>query len=962
MRVWLESEISRIKSNFSVGLVFWLVFTTFSLIFICSKYWSGIQEGVESLYVVNSGTFYFYVASLILILGGITGLVIKPIYQIRIQAYRNRPSWVFYLFWSVVLTLGCFALNSYLKDFAVVKLDHLIQTDYVLYLIAIVLLMLLKWAVEYLFRDNTLFNPSTFASGSVGITGDKLGFSVSAKNTADGLLKLEGYVNVVGLYGRFGFGKSSYARMVIENLDSNKVLYTYISLTETNEAKDFSKLFAERWLETLSARYPKIDITSYLPYMDSILRESGNGIVSDFLKLLSSINRGLVQTRAKFFDASCSYKPKYTTDKVARLFGNISDIEEGVWVVMIDELERAQFDEIYRVVEIIERFKNEGRSGLPVKLLFLFCISEPEMKEYLNKYESGDPRAHLLKTFFYSDPKSITHRIFLPPVEPEVKLKFVLNLFNELVDRESIKILDENAAEIKNISANMISDPERDFMNHQKALEYIIGTLQEASPRDVTRIRYALDFFYAAFKDRLGELDKNSIRFSDVLALEYIKLKYPYLIDFFTKTIFLLVNQTESGGMSTYFLKKELENSKKDLIGWIEQVTGVQIPETERQTVSKLVALVAYSYLDFLQKDYERDTKYQYAGSTSYPEVLADYLTLLSDGTQTSYRKNNRIYQVHKSIADGTIAGLNNTDLISYARFMFDVRHAPAELNVDLILELSKRIASGSIAPEPMNIGDTVLDEATYQFIFQIVALMEKEKESETSSENTKNAYESLSLVLSSEKLPSNIKFLALSSLVNNERGSGSSIHGRLDLAFRKLQKHYATEIKALIKSVFAEYDKRYLTGTDVLYSLEENFFFAIFQGWSGLSTSEQEIEQIRSAAKRDLIKYPIALKHYWKKYPAEKGWKSLDDVFEADRFFSTHDTNHPLYMPLETLLAITKEANIDDEELQTKLVFWESIKDDPRLIDATTVVKSDDSTLRSFLIRHDFLESPVNK
>jgi hypothetical protein len=895
-----------------------------------------------------------------LIAGGITALVIKPISQIRIQAYRNRPSWVFYLFWSVILTLGCFALNSYWKDSAVVNLDKFFQTDYIIYLTVIILWILLKWVIEYLFIDTKLFNPSAFASGSVGIAGDKLGFTVSAKNTADGLLKLEGYVNVVGLYGRFGFGKSSYARMVVENLDSNKVLYTYISLTETNEAKDFSKLFAERWLETLSARYPKIDITSYLPYMDSILRESGNGIVSDLLKLLSSLNRGLVQTRAKFFDTACSYKPKYTTDKVARLFGNISDIEEGVWVVMIDELERAQFDEIYRVVEIIERFKNEGRSGLPVKLLFLFCISEPEMQEYLNKYENGDPRAHLLKTFFYSDPKSISHRIFLPPVEPDVKLKFVLGLLNEFVDREEIKVLDENKNEIKNISAHLYSDPSRSYVNHKEALEYVVATLQESSPRDVTRIRYSLDFFYAAFKDEIGEVDKNSIRFSDILAFEYIKLKFPYLIDFFSKTIFHLVNQSESRGMSTYFLKEELKSGKKDLFGWIEQVTGVTVPDRDKETVNKLIAVVGYSYFDFIKHDYERDTKYQYAGSTSYPEIMADYLTLLSDGTQTSYRKNNRIYQSHKDVNDGVIAGLDNAELISYARFMFDVYRAPVSLNLDLILELGKRIASGTIAPDPMNIDNTALDEAIYQFVFQIVALMEKEKEAQLPSESIKQTYESLKLVLSSDKLPSNVKFLALSSLVNNERGGGSSIHGRLDFAFGKLRKYYDKELKELIKQVFDEYDNRYLSGDKVLYDFEENFFFTIYQGWSGLGSSTKEIEQIRNAAKRNLMKYPVALKHYWRKYPAETGWKTLDDVFEADRFFSTHDTNHPLYMPLETLLEITEKANIDDEELKIKSAFWGSIKNDPRLKDVTTVVKDDDGTLRSFLIRHSFLESPV--
>lgn len=286
-----------------------------------------------------------------------------------------------------------------------------------------------------------------FASGSIGadVRKDKLNFLPSAKNTAQGILKLPDFINVVALYGGFGEGKSSYARMIIESMDANKVLYTYISLTETNEAKDFSKLFAERWLDTLKERYPKIDLNSCLPVLHNILRESGNGIMSYILDFISNFNPGLLKTKAKIFDEHYHSKGKiYIESDVAKMFGNIPEILEEAWVIIIDEIERAQFDEIYRIVEIIERFKNEGRTGLPVRIIFLLCLSKSDLEKLLNTFSSIDSRAYLLKTFFFEDPKNITQNLFLPPIDPEIKKAFVIEQLKAVTQKYGIILPDIN--------------------------------------------------------------------------------------------------------------------------------------------------------------------------------------------------------------------------------------------------------------------------------------------------------------------------------------------------------------------------------------------------------------------------------------------------------------------------------------------------------------------------------------
>lgn len=909
---------------------------------------SKIASSIRDLYLAYPDIFLPSFVVVLLIFGGIFIFVVKPSIQLNRQELHKRPSWVFYSYWGLI---NAFILWSVALFFLEIR-EYWWSGQWSISLYISFAIIAVKLVNEFWGNKIDLtFNH--FSAGAVGIDDDKFEFKISAKNVAEGILHLNSYVNVVGLYGGLGFGKSSYARMIIENLDNRKreVLYTYISLTETNEAKDFSKLFSERWFNTLSKRYPKIDITSYLPFMDSILRESGNGIMSDLLKIISAFNRGLVKTKAYFFDEFyAKKKPIFTSDEVAKLFGNITEIEESLWIIMVDEIERAQFDEIYRLVEIVERFKNEGRSGLPTKLLFLFCISEPELSEYLEMYVASDPRARLLKTFFYEDPKSITHKIFLPPVESALKQKFVLDLLNKVIDREGLDVP-------KEVNPHAIGDPARSFMDHKDAMEYMIALLREESPRVISRVATALDFFYGAFKNRAGELQKNAIRFNDIVTLEYIKIRYPYLIDFFVKTVNVLVNQAERNNIDAYFLKKELEEKKIDLTGWIELVTKKKISEAEKPEILKMIGLVMYYYFDFLNKDYDTKTKDKYFGTTSYPEIMWDYLSFMAEGIETNYRKNNRIYNKHKSNPEGVVSSLDNKELLSYTRFLFDVPNAPIKLNLDLIQEISNRIITEKIKLDPMSVEDTTFDEAIYQLVFQVVALAEKDRDSDVPSENLGKAFEALRTILLSTKVSTGLKYIMLSSLADNERGSGSSIHFRLLGAFEKLIKHYNDEMRTLIKAVFKEAEKRYLTGNKILYKHEENFFYTLYQGWGGSKDASDEIEKIRNAAKRGLKNNPQAIKLYWSKYPVGKGLKTLKDVFDENHFFSMSDTNNPLYMPLETLIAITKQAKIDDPEIQEKMKFWESIKDEPRFKELS-VIKDDPSTLKSFLLRNGFLDS----
>ncbi|KKS75375.1 MAG: hypothetical protein UV46_C0020G0001, partial [Candidatus Gottesmanbacteria bacterium GW2011_GWC2_42_8] len=87
------------------------------------------------------------------------------------------------------------------------------------------------------------------------------------------------------------------------------------------------------------------------------------------------------------------------------------------------------------------------------------------------------------------------------------------------------------------------------------------------------------------------------------------------------------------------------EEKKTGLIGWVESIIGRTLSDEEKINTEKYIGLVMHYYLDFLQRSYDTKNKIQYSGTTSYPEIMHDYLSLVSESVETGYRKYSRIYQ-----------------------------------------------------------------------------------------------------------------------------------------------------------------------------------------------------------------------------------------------------------------------------------------------------------------------------
>ena len=194
--------------------------------------------------------------------------------------------------------------------------------------------------------------------------------------------------------------------------------------------------------------------------MNSILRESGQGFISDILEFTSNFNPGLLKTKAKYFDEFYKKRPFYTSKEIATLFGNIPEIKEDIWVIVIDEIERAPFNEVYRLTEIIERFKNEGRSGVPIKLIFISVSRATILRDSWRNTHLKILIAYRPREFFLQDQKSITQPLFLPPVDINILVKYIIKNAEKVRSAEKIN----DGINLEEVYINTISNPSRNFM------------------------------------------------------------------------------------------------------------------------------------------------------------------------------------------------------------------------------------------------------------------------------------------------------------------------------------------------------------------------------------------------------------------------------------------------------------------------------------------------------------------
>ncbi len=904
----------KIRSYTITGL--WLVAVT------CATYlmalWFGhlFKTKAEKLFIfLSEHHIALIIAS---VLAALLGFVI--IYQfgrrLKHQKIRNQPSYVFFLYWGLTLLL-------------LVTIFHCPVLTICGSILALAGISLLAVIIYWAWPPRSLNSYNRFAAGAVSRANDGLDFKESAVNVAKGLIaNNQNYLSVHALYGDMGSGKSSYTRMIVEALEDDgclgkqELLYTYISLTETNAAKDFSQLFSERWADTLAERYPFIRIGYITPLLTTIFRETNANLLSAIFSFLTIHKKGLQQTIAKTWDPNLGSAPVYTSAAVGSMFAYIPEVREKIWLIVVDEIERAQFDEIYRLVEAIERFKNEGRTGLPIRIIFILCISRTDFSRLIDAFKATDTRAFLLKKFFFEDAKSVTNTIHLPPVSYETRLKFTQDKVNTFIKMRSANI----GFNIEECAPTGLEMPSREFIKEpKKVLEYVLFLLMQCPPRIVDRCLSELDFFQASYRDASGKQAFESICFADLLALSLIRIRYPYLIDFFKATLDQLLPSEDHGLANEFTRRHEFIEKKKTLWDWVGLINpDLSVTEADKSLMEELVNLVARSWIDYLDESgFRTENRLTYDKRTSDPRVMREYLSLCSNAPADHFERSKEILSKHQR-SKYEFVSLTTEELLEYSRFVRDIKTLGASIYLDLVEEIAKRLREKKIPIQPCNTGSTIFDEALYQFIFQVVEVAERINLNDQSlSDEFKKLFAYWEEVLLSENVTSGGKFLILNSYFNFEDGRGSGIHVRLHHVQQLFKKHFSNEIKTIVSRVFQEMADRYLDGNDVLYEHEENFFFTLYQRWSG-TLDDDEIKKIRAAAARGLEARPEVLSLYWTQYPEKEKYEEMK---QFDDWFYKKGTE--LYMPLEKLIQLTETSPNSDEYSKEMAAFWKVAQKD---------------------------------
>lgn len=125
---------------------------------------------------------------------------------------------------------------------------------------------------------------------------------------------------------------------------------------------------------------------------------------------------------------------------------------------------------------------------------------------------------------------------------------------------------------------------------------------------------------------------------------------------------------------------------------------------------------------------------------------------------------------------------------------------------------------------------------------------------------------------------------------------------------------------------VFNEVNSRYIYGEEDIYT-EENFFYVMYQNWSGDPTNTDEIESIRRCAFKYIDKHESAFFKYLEQLFYSEG---LESVNEIDGFHVSSNSIE-LYMPLQNLIQASNyfEKSKEFKKVKDKVDFWRKVLED---------------------------------
>ena len=496
-------------------------------------------------------------------------------------------------------------------------------------------------------------------------------------------------------------------------------------------------------------------------------------------------------------------------------------------------------------------------------------------------------------------------------------------------------------------------DPTRENLTDAQALKFVREILALESNRIIKKCIAESEFFYRTFCDSDGIPRKDSsIRLADVLAMTFLQIKFRPVFEFIRNNISLVLDTEYVDNWLRYSKirdKYKEDNEPFRLTRWIQteiSVSGNKIdlmPNAE--IIEKIFAMSLRCFYSIMCLKFDVDKiPNSMVNSTSDPQVLWDFLRSVDSGKKSERAGSVEIYWQHIK-GDEILKGLEYSELIKYARWIRTVANVSPSLNLDV----AKRIRSiwddsGTFAQ--YELFDSLRYEGSTHFCFQLLEVFEK-LELRKDAPEILEAKMLLEGFLTDQNIDSGSKVSVIGSFCNERKQS--DINFRLCRAFDNIADE---KTRSAVRFVFDQINSRYIDGTEDIFSKEENFFYVLYQNWSGNPDNSQEIEGIHKAVKRSLKNHPRAVEHFWKSFPFRETWGSTQDMLDDSKFHSAfpNEFGRCLYVSLSDLIDITRQADIQDPILQRKVDWWFNCMNDKTVKDRLRV-RPDGTTLRSILV-----------
>lgn len=890
---------------------------------------------------------------------------------IRAQVIHRRPwSWVrifVYVYYGTLLAVALIENSLTVR---------LIILSAAVFVALVILAFFLYYRSK---RQSLLADTFQYANGTIGQEGDVLGFSEAADNFRAGLLSLDLPVRVIGITGGMGEGKSTFWRFIAEGFEKDRTLHTYLSLTETNSTTDFSKLFAERWSKTLKSRYPFILSTDYTEQsrLYKILRDTGNGFIRLIANMLVGINAGLFRTRSQIVDASSETQNlSYVDNDVAKVFSNVPEVYEKQWYIVADELERAPITEVYRLIEIIERFKQLGKSGFPVQVVFVLCFDSSHFANFediMPPHDYPAETAKLVQDFLTnSNRKSVEIIRRIPNPSLDQRLELMLQKLKDMVPAEAFET--DGNGNLKYRLLEGLYDPESErFLPIEpdaglfekkyplkEVFDFILlRVVEQRSLRLSGRfVSQQLPFFMESFASKKEEWLLNT-NLATFMGIEYINIVRPEFLPFIENSFIRFDPDLKDFYTAHKSVLREFKSKDEDdrtLREKILEHTGIDtelFSDKELERMMEELGVLVPVVGEFLTKGvdpYSNDVT-QYRGTLSDPDNLK-WIMAFSHGTRTNFGEMSEMFE---RVLDGVWPS-DLTDpqkIVDFSGFTRN-RIGYSDKRPEASLLIAKQIYiymlnnRNIIKPSSIDMSRNPLDNLTYEFIFQIQEAVFGYRISEEIQKEGADLYDEF---MNNPSIKYESKLIALDAFIKTSGSGLDRVQTREQVFDRYRGKDYAVKLfESMKKGIVEQYGKP--RSPINIYNQESNIFYVQYQFWNG-DVQDPFLDQLRKLANKGLTSNTNALITLWSVYPYESGWRSYNDLLKYSDPSPVNMTpsRRGMYVKLVDLVRFSKlnkgfrKLMSENPELKSKIEFWEAVsKDDQYLNEEASLQPANDT------------------